>query len=167
MMDKDEVTGVVFSATLTSDPGEPQTFREAVNEPAKEKWLQSTKDEVWQQTLKNTTKGWEILIQWKDGSSTRVSMKDVNNSYPVQLAKNAMQRQIAGEPAFTWRIQHVLHKQNIITAKLKTKDWVRSHKFGVTIPKRVKEAKKFHKNGNTFWWDTICKKMKKVGPAYR
>jgi hypothetical protein len=46
MMDKDEIAGVLFSATLTSDPGEPHTFREAVHGPAKEKWLPSTKDEV-------------------------------------------------------------------------------------------------------------------------
>jgi hypothetical protein len=46
MMDTNEVAGVVFSVTLTSDPGEPQTFREAVDGPAKEKWLPSTKNEV-------------------------------------------------------------------------------------------------------------------------
>jgi hypothetical protein len=46
VMDEDEVAGVEFSATLTSDPGEPQTFREAVDGPAREKWLPSTKAEV-------------------------------------------------------------------------------------------------------------------------
>ena len=33
-----------------------------------------------------TTKGWEILVQWKDGSSTWIAMKDMKDSYPVQLA---------------------------------------------------------------------------------
>jgi hypothetical protein len=41
---------------------------------------------------KETTKGWEILIQWKDGSTTWVSMKDIKDSYPVQLAEYATQR---------------------------------------------------------------------------
>jgi hypothetical protein len=93
-----------------------------------------------------------------------VSMKDVKNSYPVQLAEYATQRRIAGEPAFAWWIRHVLHKRNRIIAKLKTKYWVsRSHKFGVKIPKSVKEAKKFdEENGNTLWWDAICKEMKNV-----
>jgi hypothetical protein len=57
-------------------------------------------------------KGWEILIQWKDGSTAWVSMKDIKTSYPVQLAKYVMQRQIAGEPASAWWIRHVLQKRN-------------------------------------------------------
>ena len=31
---------------------------------------------------RETTKGWEILIQWKDGSTTWSKMKDVKDSYP-------------------------------------------------------------------------------------
>ncbi len=65
-----------------------------------------------------------------------------------------------GEPAFAWWICHVLQKRNRIIAKLKTKYWVRTHKFGVKIPKTVKEAKRFdEENGNTLWWDAICKEM--------
>jgi hypothetical protein len=57
---------------------------------------------------RETTKGWEILIQWKVGSTTWVSMKDIKGSYPVQLAEYATQRQIAGEPASAWWIRHVM-----------------------------------------------------------
>jgi hypothetical protein len=116
---------------------------------------------------RETTKGWEILIHWKDGSTTWVSMKDIKGSYPVQLAEYATQRRIAGEPASVWWIRHVLQKRNRIIAKLKTKYWVRTHKFGVKIPKTVKEAKLFNKeNGNTLWWDAICKEMKNIRPAF-
>jgi hypothetical protein len=60
-----------------------------------------------------------------------------------------------------------LQKRNRIIAKLKTKYWVRAHKFGVKIPKTVKEAKLFDKeNGNALWWDAICKEMKNVRPAF-
>jgi hypothetical protein len=94
-------------------------------------------------------------------------MKNVKNSYMIKLAKYATQRRIAGEPAFAWWIWHVLHKPNIIIAKLKTKYWVRSHTFGVKIPKSVEEAKIFNReSGNTLWWDIICKEMKKVQPAF-
>jgi hypothetical protein len=94
-------------------------------------------------------------------------MKDVKNSYPVQLAGYATQRRIAGEPAFAWWIRHVLNKKNRIIAKLKTKYWARTHKFGVKIPKSVAEAKAFEQeNGDTLWWDAICKEMKNVRPAF-
>jgi hypothetical protein len=94
-------------------------------------------------------------------------MKDIKGSYSVQLAEYATQRWIAGEPALAWWIRNVLQKWNIIITKLKTKYWVRTHKFGVKIPKTVKEAKLFDKeNGNTLWWDATCKEMKNVRPAF-
>jgi hypothetical protein len=112
---------------------------------------------------RETTKGWEILVLWKDGSSTWITLKEMKNSYPVQLAEYAMQRRIAGEPAFAWWIQHELSKRNRIIGKLKSKYWVRTHKFGVKVPKYVAEAIAFdEENENTLWWDAICKEMKNV-----
>jgi hypothetical protein len=117
---------------------------------------------------RETTKGWEILVQlWKDGSVTWVALKDMKNSYPVQLAEYATQRRIAGEPAFAWWIQYVLNKRNRIIGKLKAKYWIRTHKFGVRIPKSVAETKAFdEENGDTLWWDAIWKEMKNVRPAF-
>ena len=51
--------------------------------------------------------------------------------------------------------------------KLKAKYWVRTHKFGVKIPKSVEEAKRFdEENGDTLCWDATCKEMKNVRPAF-
>ena len=33
---------------------------------------------------RETTKGWELLIEWKDGSTNWVSLKDIKESYPVE-----------------------------------------------------------------------------------
>ena len=38
---------------------------------------------------KQTTVGWEILLLWKDGSTTWEAMKDVKECYPVDLAEYA------------------------------------------------------------------------------
>ena len=115
------------------------------------------------QRRKETTKGWEILIQWKDGSSTWEALKDVKESYPVQLAEYAHQRKISHEPAFAWWVPHVLKKKNRIIGKVKSKYWQRTHKFGIRIPKSVEEARKLDpENGNILWWDAICKEMKNV-----
>ena len=41
------------------------------------------------------------------------------------------------------------------------------HKFGIKIPKTVLQAHQIDtKNGNTLWWDAICKEMKNVRPAF-
>ena len=116
---------------------------------------------------KETTKGYEILVQWKDGSTTWVALKDMKESYPLELAEYAVQRRIAGEPAFAWWVPHVLKKRNRIIGKVKAKYWVRTHKFGVKLPKTVEEAKTFdEENHDTLWWDAICKEMKNVRPAF-
>ena len=36
---------------------------------------------------KPTTRGWSLLLSWKDGSSDRVPLKDLKNAYPVQIAE--------------------------------------------------------------------------------
>ena len=57
---------------------------------------------------RETTKGWEILIQWKDGSTTWEKLKDIKECYPVQLSEYAVQSKIQNEPAFSWWLPHVI-----------------------------------------------------------
>ena len=114
-----------------------------------------------------TTKGWELLIEWKDGSTNWVSLKDIKESYPVEVTEFALATRISMEPAFTWWVPFVLKKRNRILAKVKSKYWLRTHKFGIRIPKSVEEAKKIEEqNGDTLWWDAICKEMRNVHPAF-
>lgn len=116
---------------------------------------------------RETTKGWEILIQWKDGSSTWELLKDVKESYPVQMAEYAVQKKISKEPAFAWWVPHTLKKKQRIISKVKSKYWQRTHKFGIRIPKNVEEARRFDReNGDTLWWEAICKEMKNVRIAF-
>ena len=116
---------------------------------------------------KETTKGWEVLIQWKDGSTTWNALKDVKDSYPVQLAEYAIGKGLENLPAFAWWVPFTIKRRTRILAKIKSKYWVRTHKFGIAIPKTVKEALEFDRaNGNTMWWDAIVKEMKNVRPAF-
>jgi hypothetical protein len=39
--------------------------------------------------IKPTTKGWKLCISWKDGSSSWENLKDLKESYPVQVAEYA------------------------------------------------------------------------------
>ena len=54
--------------------------------------------------------GVEVLVQWKDGSTTWVTLKDTKNSYPVQMTKYEVHRRISGDPVFVWWIRNVLEK---------------------------------------------------------
>ena len=116
---------------------------------------------------KTTTRGWELLVEWRDGSSDWVSLKDLKDSYPVELAIYAKERTIEDEPAFAWWVPYVLRKQQRILQKVKTKYWARTHKYGIRIPKTIKEAIEIDKEmGNTLWMEAIKLEMQNVRIAF-
>ena len=55
---------------------------------------------------KVTTRGWELLVQWKDGSVSWEKLKDLKESNPVEVAEYAVANRIVEEPAFTWLVPH-------------------------------------------------------------
>ena len=116
---------------------------------------------------KTTTRGWELLVEWRDGSSDWVSLKDLKKSYPVELAAYAESHDLRDEPAFAWWVPYVLRKQKRILQKVKSKYWARTHKYGIRIPKNIKEAIEIDKeNGNTLWMDAIKLEMQNVRIAF-
>ena len=118
--------------------------------------------------IKPTTRGWQMLIQWSDGSTDWAEMRDVKDSYPVQLAAYATRHQLHKEPAFAWWIRHVTRQQRRGIHKVKSKYWTRTHKFGIEIPKSVEQALAIdQKNGNRLWQDAIEKEMVNIFPAFR
>ena len=97
-----------------------------------------------------TTKGHEILLQWKDGSTTWEAMKDIKECYSVQLAEYAIQNNIQNDPAYAWWVPHVIKKRERIISKVKSNYWTRRSKYGFTIPRDAKEAEEEDtRNGNT------------------
>jgi len=89
---------------------------------------------------------------WKDGSTTWEALKDVKESYPVQLAEYATLHKISDEPAFAWWVPHVIKKRERIIAKVRSKHLKRTHKLGIRIPKTPEEAKHLdQENGNHLW----------------
>ena len=116
---------------------------------------------------KRTTRGWQLLVEWKDGSVDWIPLVELKESYPVQLAEYAVANQIDDEPAFNWWAKKVLRRRDRIIAKVKSKYWRTSHKFGIRIPKTVEEAYRIdQENGNTFWTDAIAKEMRNVRVAF-
>ena len=114
-----------------------------------------------------TTRGWELCVIWKDGSTDWVSLKDLKESYPVDIAQFAINNNIQDEPAFSWWVPYVLKKREAIISKITSKYWQRTHKFGIRMPKSVKDAYEIDKeNGNSLWRDAIIEEMKKVRVAF-
>ena len=114
------------------------------------------------QRKKKTTKGWDFYVRWKGGSGDWVTLKDLKESYPVPVADYAIANALQDEPAFAWWIPYTLKKRTDIIGKMKSsKHWERTHKYGVRVPRNVKEALEIDaENGNTLWADAIELEMK-------
>jgi hypothetical protein len=114
-----------------------------------------------------TTKGWEFEVKWKDGSSSWLGLKDLKVSNSIELAEYAVANKLDKEPAFNWWARKHLRKRDRIISKVKSRYWKRTHKFGIELPKSVREALKLDElNGNSFWRAAIEKEMKNVGLAF-
>ena len=120
-----------------------------------------------QQRKKMTTRGWEFYIRWKDGSANWVAMKDLKDSYPVPLADYAIANDLQNEPAFAWWVPYVLKKRKAIIKKVKSKYWQRTHKYGIRLPRSMREAKEIDEiNGDQLWQESIQLEMKNNRVAF-
>ena len=118
-------------------------------------------------SLRKTTKGWDFLCLWKDGSSTWAPLKDLKESNPVDVAEYVVGNRISEEAAFAWWVPCTLKKRDHIISKVKARFLKKSHKFGVQVPTSVENAYELDKeNGNTLWRDAIKKEMDNVAVAF-
>ena len=108
-----------------------------------------------------TTKGWDVLIKWQDGSTNWLPLHEVKEALPLQCAQFAKAHAYGEEPAFKWWIHKVLRRSKAMIAKLKTLPIRKGRmKFGILVPGTVEEALRLDAaNNNTFWSDAIKKEM--------
>ena len=119
------------------------------------------------QHKKHTTKGWMLCVQLKDKSMSWEKLCDMKESYPIEVAEYATALGIQDEPAFAWWDKAVLQKRQWIITAVNRHYHKMTHKFGIRVPKTVKEALDLDKeNGIIFWWDAIMKEMKSVCIAF-
>ena len=112
---------------------------------------------------KRTTKGWKLLVQFKDGSLDWVNLKDIKDSNPVEVMEYAVANQLINEPAFKWWVPYIIRKRNHVVKKVKLRYWRMMHKFGIQLPHLVEEALRIdEETGTDFWRWALNKEMAKV-----
>ena len=114
-----------------------------------------------------TTKGWYLKVEWADGTASWLPLSEVKNSNPVEVAEYAVASKIDKEPAFAWWVPRTLRKRAQIVAKVKSRYWKTTHKYGVRLPHSVEEAYAIDaENRNNLWRDAIEKEMARVRIAF-
>jgi hypothetical protein len=69
--------------------------------------------------MRKSTKGWQLCIQWKDGSASWERLADVKESNPVEVAEHSVAQGIEVEPAFAWWVDYTLRKRDRIISAVK------------------------------------------------
>ena len=89
-----------------------------------------------------TTKGWEIRIRWKDGSTSWLPLREVKASNPLDVAEYAIVNGVDKEPAFAGWVPVIMRTRRRMISRIKTSQKIRKRtKFGITVPTIIKEAK--------------------------
>ena len=70
---------------------------------------------------KQTTRGWGLLVEWRDGTSTWVDLKYVKEANPIELAVYAVANKIEKQPDFALWVPYVLKKHERIIGKARSK----------------------------------------------
>jgi hypothetical protein len=90
--------------------------------------------------LKRTTKGWQLCVQWRDGTTTWERLAELKESNPVEVAEYSVAVGIDSMPAFKWWVPYTLKKRERIIAAVNKQVLKKTHKFGIRIPRTVEEA---------------------------
>ncbi len=120
------------------------------------------------QTLRRTTQGWQLQVQWKDGSTSWEHLRNLKASNPIEVAEYAVANKISDEPAFAWWVPFTLKQyRRILHAIKSSKTAKKTHKFGIEVPSTLKRAFQIDQETNTdYWAKAIAKEMLHVRPVF-
>jgi len=133
--------------------------------PSEERFIVSQNGNIHK---RRTTKGWYLCVQWKDGSTSWEPLKDMKESFPVQVAEFALSQGLLEEAAFAWWVKDVLSRKNRIIRAMKSRYARKTHKYGIQLPKSVAEAYEIDRDtGTDYWHRAITKEMTNNAAAFK
>ena len=103
------------------------------------------RDDMWitrgsNPLMRQTTKGWHLCVEWKDGTTSWERLADLKESNPIEVSEYAVAHNIDGEAAFAWWVPFTLKRRNHIIAAVNKRYHKRTHKFGIEVPKTYEDC---------------------------
>jgi hypothetical protein len=118
--------------------------------------------------VRKTTKGWNLCVEWKDGTTSWELLEDLKESSHVEVAEYAAPNSLLDTPAFVWWAPHVLKKRSRIIATVTKRYHKRTHKFGIEVTTNWYDCVILDKeNDNTLWQDVVRKEMNNARIAFK
>jgi hypothetical protein len=118
--------------------------------------------------VRKKTKGWNLCVEWKDGTTSWERLSDLKEINPVEVAEYAAAKSLLETPDFIWWASHVLKKRSIIIVTVTKRYHNRTHKFRIEVPKNWDDCVRLDKeNENTILQYAVRKEMKNVRIALK
>jgi hypothetical protein len=118
--------------------------------------------------VRNTTIGWKLCVEWKDGTISWERLADIKGSNPVEVSEYAIGKDLQDNPACVWWVPHVLKKRHRIICSVMKRYLKRNHKFEIKIPKTWNECVRLDKESNkNLWQDAVHKEIKNIKIAFK
>ncbi|MGH3054925.1 MAG: hypothetical protein ACRDL7_08110, partial [Gaiellaceae bacterium] len=106
-------------------------------------------------------------MEWKDGSTSWLSLKQLKETNPVKVAQYAVNNCIDAEPAFDWWVRELLKRQKRLIKAGVSRHRRAGYKFGIRLPESTQEALRYATDDGTMLWrDAIEKAMENVKVAF-
>jgi hypothetical protein len=117
---------------------------------------------------KRTTKGWQICVKWRNGSTSWENLKDLKEANPIETAEYAVSHSLTAEPAFSWWVSYTIKKRDRIIKAVRAHFVQKEYKYGLKVPYTIAEGRQLDReNGDDFWEKSIKKEMKNVRVAFK
>jgi hypothetical protein len=95
--------------------------------------------------VRKTTKGWNLCVYWRDGTTRWERLVDLKESSPVEVDDYAAAKSLIDAPDFVWWAPYVLKKRNKIIAPVNKIYHKCTHKFGIEVPKSLDDCVRLDK----------------------
>lgn len=109
------------------------------------------------QAKKQTTAGWDLEVEWVDGSTSWLPLKELKETNTIETAQYAVDNRIYEEPAFDWWTRDVLKRRRRLIQMLQSRHKRSGYKFGIRIPRNTAEALEIDREDKgTDWFNAKC-----------
>ena len=105
-----------------------------------------------------TTFGWKLLGKLADDSKSWISLKDMKEANPVDIANFFNTCDTTNNTNFVWWVPYNLCKQDFILSKIKASIHKKAHKYSIEILTKIYHTNSIDReNKNTLLQDEISK----------
>jgi hypothetical protein len=95
--------------------------------------------------VRKKTKGWNLCVEWKCGTTSWERLVDIKERNPVEVAEYAAAKSLLDTLVFVWWAPHVLKKRSRIIDDVTKRYHKWNHKVGIEVPNKWDDCVRLEK----------------------